>query len=41
MAPPQMSLVLFVEALHPVDFVNITHVKSQDIRNTIKAKQSA
>ena len=27
--PPQMSHVLFVEILHPVDFVNITHVKSK------------
>ena len=29
MAPPRMSHVLFVEVLHPVNFVNITHVKSQ------------
>ena len=28
MAPLPMSLVLFVEVLHPVYFVNITHVKS-------------
>ena len=28
MIPSQMSLVLFVEVLHPVNFVNITHVKS-------------
>ena len=28
MAPPQMSLVLFFEVLHPVSFVNITHVLS-------------
>ena len=30
MAPPQMSLVLFVEVevLHPVNFVNIIHFKS-------------
>ena len=28
MAPPQMSHVLLIEVLHPVSFVNITHVKS-------------
>ena len=28
MTPLPMSLVLFVEVLHPVNFVNITHVKS-------------
>ena len=28
MAPPQMSVVLFVEVLHPVNFVIITDVKS-------------
>ena len=29
MALPQMSLVLFVEVLHSVNFVNIIHVKSK------------
>ena len=28
MTPLPMSLVLFVEVLHPAYFVNITHVKS-------------
>ena len=28
MAPPRMSHVFLIEALHPVNFVNITHVKS-------------
>ena len=28
MAPPRMSHVLFIEVLHPVNFVNITHVMS-------------
>ena len=28
MVPSQMSPVLFVEVLHPINSVNITHVKS-------------
>ena len=31
LAPPWMSLVLFVDILHPVNFVKITHVKSKFI----------
>ena len=33
--PPRMSHVLFVEVLHPVNFVNITHVKSYSLQPVI------